>query len=239
MSDTSQSTPDTASNTPIPDASQPMQYRAIGLLRGRYVPRDEFTQGILITSDGTIIEAVILGKVLGLVKSRVDLEKEHLWVVYPCTKDEEPLLHVQLCGIWEPETLHPDSPAPVLELKPDYFSIQGEIIFQNQEENWVVVKIHQKPRSEGEKPKYFKLKLSGSLPEKAVKKFWRLDVQREGNSLVIKKSASVADFSKKPKKKPTKKKSHRSSNAKQQPAQAAAPKEPPKLKQKQTVEPNQ
>jgi TfoX/Sxy family transcriptional regulator of competence genes len=85
-----------------------------------------------------------------------------------------------------------------------------------------------------------KLKLSGSLPEKAVKNFWRLDVQREGNSLVIKKSAHVAYFGlKKPKKKPTKKKSHRSSDAKQQPAQAAAPKEPPKLKQKQTVEPNQ
>lgn len=243
MTTTSDQTPKTATTKPIPPTEEPSQYRAIGLVKGKYVPRDEITQGILLTADGTIIEAVILGKLLGLLKSvkaGIDLNKEHLWVVYPRTKDEEPKLHVQMCGIWEPETLHPDKPAPILEQEPDYFSVQGEVIFQSQEENWVVVKILQKPRSEGEKQKSFKLKLFGSLPEKAVKNFWKLDVQRQGNSLTISDSERVAYLGeKKPKKKPTKKKPWRGGNAKQHPVEAAAsPKESPKLKKKQTVEPN-
>lgn len=216
---------------PIPAASQPMQYRAVGLLWGRYVPRDEITQGILLTSDGTIMEAVILGKLLRVflsVKAGVDLEKDHLWVVYPRTRDEDPKLHVQMAGIWEPETLHRDSPKEALEQKPDYFSIQGEVIFQNKSENWVMVRIVQQTKNPSDKPKYFKLKLFGVLPEKAVKNFWNLQVQREGSNLVIKESERVAYLGKKkPKKeKPTKgfpqKEKPKSSNSSQQPANATA-----------------
>lgn len=205
---TNEPTPKLDTIEPIPAASKPMQYRAIGLLWGRYVPRDEITQGILLTSDGTVMEAVVLGKLLRVflsVKAGIDLEKEHLWVVYPRTRNDEPL-HVQMAGIWEPETLHPDSPNPTLEQKPDYFSIQGEVIFQNSEENWVLVRIVQQTKNPSAQPKSFKLKLFGVLPEKAVKNFWNLQVQREGNNLVIKESERVAYLGKKkPKKeKPTK-----------------------------------
>lgn len=205
------------------------------------MPRDEITQGILLTTDGTVIEAVVLGKLLGLLKSvkvGIDLNKEHLWVVYPRTKDEDPKLHVQLAGVWEPETLHPDSPAPTLEQKPDYFSIQGEVVYQQNEEGWVMVKILKKPRSQDDKSTYFKLKLSGVLPEKAVKNFWKLDVEREGSSLVVKNSGRIAYLGK-PKKKPQKGQPNKGkpikrSDAGQQPTPAAAsPKEPPKLKKKQ------
>lgn len=212
MTTTDLETPKPSTIEPIPAASKPMQYRAIGLLWGRYVPRDEITQGILLTSDGTIMEAVILGKLLRVflsVKAGVDLEKEHLWVVYPRTRDKDPKLHVQMAGIWEPETLHPDSPNQAIEQKPDYFSIQGEVVFQNQEENWVIVRIVQQTKNPSDKPKYFNLKLSGILPEKAVKNFWNLQVQRQGTNLVIKESERVAYLGKKkPKKgKPTKGKS--------------------------------
>ena len=216
---------------PIPAASQPMQYRAVGLLWGRYVPRDEITQGILLTSDGTVMEAVILGKLLRVflsVKAGVDLEKEHLWVVYPRTRDEDPKLHVQMAGIWEPETLHRDSPKSAQEQKQDYFSIQGEVIFQNNSENWVIVRIVQQTKNPSDKPKYFKLKLFGSLPEKAVKNFWNLQVQREGSNLVIKESERVAYLGKKKPKKgkprkglPQKEKSKTSKDS-QQPANAIA-----------------
>jgi hypothetical protein len=242
MTTASEPIPTRVATEPIPATqTKELQYRAIGLLWGRYVPRDEITQGILLTSDGTVIEAVVLGKLLGLLRSSVasiDLEKEHLWVVYPRTRETDPL-HVQMCGIWEPETLHPDSPAPTLEQKPDYFSIQGEVIFQHKEENWVMVKILQKPRSPAEKPTYFKLKLLGSLPEKAVKNFWNLHVQREGNKLVVKDGERVAYLGKKkPQKgkpnkgKPNKGKPKRG-DAGQQSAQPASPKEPPSLKKKQ------
>jgi len=41
---------------PIPPPSEPMQYRAIGLVRGRYSASDEqFTQGTLVATDGTEI----------------------------------------------------------------------------------------------------------------------------------------------------------------------------------------
>ena len=301
MTTTDDQTPKTETTSPIPPPEHPKQYRAIGLLWGKYVPGEEITQGTLVTGDGTNIDAVILGKLLGLLKSRIDLEKEHLWVVYPRTRDRgeksldesgnpldttsestsktespasppdlsnepkgddepspeepeappelseeftgdsEPSLHVQMAGIWEPETLHPDSPAPVIEQKPDYFSIRGEVVYQNKEEGWVMVKIVQKPQKPSEKPPYFNLKLLGFLPERPVKNFWNLHVEREGINLVIQDGERIAYLGKKkPKKgkpnkgKPTKGKPIKRSDAGQQPAPAAAlPKEPPKLKKKQ------
>ena len=359
---TSDQSPKTEATEPIPPANNPKQYRAIGLLQGKYVPSSQITQGTLLTSDGTSIDAVILGRLLGLLKSRIDLEKEHLWVVYPRTKNkvekslnesgnpldttqesehtpeesaspleeskeakrddkqcpespkqlpdlsnelladdkprpepkealqelseeftrddkqrleppkqlqelsnelkeddkqrlespesppeesefseaaDHPRLHVQMAGIWEPETLHPDSPAPVLEQKPDYFSIQGEVVYQHQEEGWVMVKIIQSSRQNTDgKPQYFKLKISGFLPGKAVKNFWQLHVKRVGNNLVIEDGERIAYLGKKkPKKGPPKKKPRRRGDAGQQPAQeVGSPKEPPKLKKKQPAQ---
>ena len=108
---------------PIPSPSEPMQYRAIGLVQGTYVPsEDQLTQGILITPDGHEISAFLLGRVLSLVKNHLDLNQSHLWVVYPRTQEVKskkpikrteddpsptpPQLRVQIVGIWEPETLH-------------------------------------------------------------------------------------------------------------------------------------
>ncbi|MCG9884357.1 MAG: hypothetical protein MH825_02060 [Cyanobacteria bacterium] len=94
----------TADACPVPPPSEPMQYRAIGLVRGRYVPSEEqFTQGKVLAADGTEIDAVLLGRVMSLIRNHVDLEVDHLWVAYPRTRTED--LHVQIVGIWEPETL--------------------------------------------------------------------------------------------------------------------------------------
>ena len=91
---------------PIPPASEPMQYRAIGLVRGKYQPSEEqFTRGTLLTDDGTAIDAVLLGRVMSLVKKHLNLEQPHLWVVYPRTNEREYSLHVQIVGVWEPENL--------------------------------------------------------------------------------------------------------------------------------------
>ncbi len=92
---------------PIPPASEPMQYRAIGLVRGKYAPSEEqFTRGFLVTDDGVSIDAVLLGRVMSLVKKHLDLEQSHLWVVYPRTREKEYDLHVQIVGVWEPENLN-------------------------------------------------------------------------------------------------------------------------------------
>jgi hypothetical protein len=178
-----------------------MQYRAIGLLRGTYkASEDQFTRGEMTAADGTTIEAVLLGRVMSLVKNHLDLEQEHLWVVYPRTREKQEDLHVQIVGVWEPENLSkPDEEEeaetpdylPSSEVEDNYFSIRGEVIFHTPEEKSLVVKIQQAPRKKDDRAKAFKLKLLGELSGKVVGYFWELNVQRVGADLVIKSAKSI------------------------------------------------
>ncbi|MBF2009247.1 hypothetical protein ACF3DV_02675 [Chlorogloeopsis fritschii PCC 9212] len=232
-----ENSPDTPSNTanddanlanrqhPIPPPSEPMQYRAIGLVRGRYIASSEqFTQGVMVTADGTKLDAVLLGRIMSLVKNHLDLEQEHLWVVYPRTRQENDNLHLQIVGVWEPENLakaeqqedltSPEEPppnpssseqpelttedfTPSTEIPDGGFSVRGEIVYQSYDTGNLVIKIKQSPRKPNDKPKYFKLKLKGSLDAKAVGKFWDLQVMREGECLVIEHGEAIANLPKK------------------------------------------
>jgi hypothetical protein len=88
---------------PIPSPSEPLQFRAIGLVQGIYEPSEEhFNRGVLITREGLRLDAVLLGQVMSLVKKYLTLTSPYLWVVYPRTREEEPM-HVQLVGVWSPE----------------------------------------------------------------------------------------------------------------------------------------
>jgi len=209
---------------PIPPASEPMQYRAIGLVRGRYEPSEEqFTRGFLHTEDGIAIDAVLLGRVMSLVKKHIDLEQPHLWVVYPRTREKNTNLHVQIVGVWEPEKLNkvetsegevPETEAseqtadaesdvqPSSEQAQEtataspghedgYFSIRGEVLFQSQEDQRLIVKIQQSPRRGDSQGKAFKLNLEGALTGKAVGYFWDLHVQRQDNLLVVQDSTMI------------------------------------------------
>jgi hypothetical protein len=196
MTDTAEIQQPPVSTQPISPPTKPMQYRAIGLLKARYVPSaEEIAKGILLTTDGTIIDAVVKGKLLSLVKNKLDLEKEHLWVVYPKTpkrKSQIPL-HVQLAGIWEPETLHPElETTNELHYQADDFSVQGEVGYQDYHNGVVVVKIKQKLPLESEKAKFFKIQLQGFLPPKSLKNFWEFKVQRVGTNLVIQSAECIA-----------------------------------------------
>jgi hypothetical protein len=177
-----------------------MQYRAIGLVRGRYVPSDDqFNRGYLQTADGSTLDAVLLGQVMSLVKKHLDLEASHLWVVYPRTREKQAGLHIQIVGVWEPEALQAEdrsaavgsegSAAPQAD---DYFSVRGEVMFQSPDQEYVVVRIQQSPRKTSEEPKSFKLRLEGALPTRAVGYFWDLEAQRQGNQLVIQQGQSIA-----------------------------------------------
>lgn len=91
---------------PIPPPSEPTQYRAIGVVRGTYQPSEEqFTRGNMVMHDGSNVEAVLLGRVMSLVRNHLELDKEHVWVVYPRTREREETLHLQIVGVWEPENL--------------------------------------------------------------------------------------------------------------------------------------
>ncbi|MEH2331486.1 hypothetical protein [Nostoc sp.] len=213
---------------PIPPPSEPMQYRAIGLVRGRYhASSEQFTQGTLLTADGVELNAVLLGRIMSLVKNHLDLEKEHLWVVYPRTRQENDTLHIQIVGVWEPENLaknltdedesdfelqeletlddglsenselNTTAPRPSSEVADGGFSVRGEVVYQSFDAKSLVVKIRQAPRKSTDKPKYFKLKLRGVLTTKAVGKFWDFQAKREADVLVVEKAEAIADLPKK------------------------------------------
>lgn len=192
-------------HVPIPPPSHPRQYRAIGLIEGQYQRSAErMTRGTLIKPDGTRIEAVILGKVISVLKNHVDLEKSHLWVVYPRTRKDQSTLHLQITGVWEPEILNTaatskDATVSDIPIESGYFSIRGEVIYSSQAKNTVIVKIRQSPKRPSEKPKFFKLKLKGQLPDKAVGHFWDLHVRLQGDTLIIQTGSDLGYV---PKKKP-------------------------------------
>ena len=81
---------------PIPAVTDPLQYRAIGIVRGIYKPQDDenFTRGALIDSNGNEIDSVVLGRVIPLIRNHISLEKPHLWVVYPRCRNSQNL-HLQ------------------------------------------------------------------------------------------------------------------------------------------------
>lgn len=204
---------------PIPPPSEPLQYRAIGLVRGRYTPSSEqFTQGSLTTPDSTVIDTVLLGRVMSLVRKHLDLDKEHLWVVYPRTREQKEDLHVQIVGVWEPEKLTPDQPVaeetsppepsesdaetPNERLTDGYFSIRGEVVYQSQDQEQVVVKIKQAPRKTDERPRSFKLNLKGVLPSRGLGQFWDFHVLRQGSHLLIQEATSIAELPSRRKPKP-------------------------------------
>jgi len=187
-------------NHPIPSVTDPLQYRAIGIVRGIYKPQDDetFTRGNLIDSKGNEIDSVVLGRVITLIRNHVSLEKPHLWVVYPRCRNNQNL-HLQITGIWEPSTLkkdiiNNDELNEISSIKvdsddllegDDYFSIRGELIFTKPEETEVVIKIRQKPRNQQKKALPFKVNLKGEIPIKYLKHFISLDVRRVDYQLLV------------------------------------------------------
>lgn len=206
---------------PIPPPSEPTQYRAIGVVRGTYQPSEEqYTRGEMLMADGSRVEAVLLGRVMSLVKNHLALDQEHVWVVYPRTRERESTLHLQIVGVWEPENLTQNTPSgdsegegeeatpePAAEttgetptyvssseVEADTFSIRGEIVLHEPEHNKIVVKIQQALRKKGEKDpasKFFKLNLEGDLHGKVLGYFWDLKVKRSDQALMIQSGTSI------------------------------------------------
>jgi hypothetical protein len=214
-------------NTPIPPASEPLQYRAIGLILGKYVPSiEEFNQGMMLADDGAVIDAVILGRIMSLIKNHLDLAQSHLWVVYPRIRKEDNKLHAQIMGVWDPQLVikpltppteaeqpSDESPAPTEEpasetpaipsietlgIPHSYFSVRGEVIYQSRDTKEIFVKIRQAPKKKTEEERYFKIRLVGDLPQKLVGNFWDFDVVRVDNNLEIRSAQFVAPLRAKP-----------------------------------------
>lgn len=200
---------------PISPVTEPMQYRAIGVVRGTYVPADpeQLTRGTIHTADGTELDAVVLGRLLTLMRRHLDLSQPHLWVAYPRYR-EEGQLHLQLVGVWEPSTLAANastepadhkgadqtadpaaSAAPLSDALPegdDYFSVRGELIYTRPDDGDLVVKIRQQPRADGSRPTPFKLQLKGAIPPEHLRHFVALDLRRHGQQLELERHEVIA-----------------------------------------------
>ena len=198
---------------PIPSVTDPLQFRAIGVVRGIYKPRDDenFTRGKLIDSQGYEIDSAVLGRVITLIRNHISLEKPHLWVVYPRCRNNQNL-HLQITGIWEPSTLNKDigdneklNKISNLEVNnddllegDDYFSIRGELIFTKPEDKEAVIKIRQKPRNQQKKALPFKVNLKGEVPINYLKHFISLNVRRIDYQLLIEDFQVIGPISQQP-----------------------------------------
>ena len=180
---------------PIPPVTEPLQYRAIGIVRGIYKPTDDeqLTRGMLIDADGAEVETVVLGRVLTLMRRHLAMDQPHLWVVYPRCRETEHL-HLQIAGVWEPSTLSPDQTDAVDTLPEgdEFFSIRGELIFTKPETGELVVKVRQQPRGDGSRPLPFKLQIKGELPLEHLRHFVSLDVRRQGQALQLESHEVIA-----------------------------------------------
>ena len=61
---------------PIPQVTDPLQYRAIGIVHGKFTPHDseQLNKGLITDNEGEKIETVVLGKALSLLKKHIDLK---------------------------------------------------------------------------------------------------------------------------------------------------------------------
>ena len=179
---------------PIPKVNNQLQYRAIGIINGKFTPHDpkRLNRGFLIDSKGEKIETVVLGKALSILKKHIDLKKSHYWVVYPKNKNTQNL-HLQVAGIWDPYQLNdfPNDSSKTnfskllneLDLKDNYFSVRGELVFVNTKKKEIVIKINPAAKLKNSKIKNFKLVIKGELSLELLHSFVSLDINRDGNAL--------------------------------------------------------
>ena len=181
---------------PIPKVTNKLQYRAIGIINGKFMPIDskQINKGYLTDKKGEKIETVVLGKALSLLKKHIDLKKNYFWVVYPKNKNTQNL-HLQVAGIWDPYEFNDFQNKSLktnfsklldeLDLSDNYFSIRGELVFVNTQKKEVVIKICSASKLPNLKNKNFKLVLKGELSLELLNSFVSLDVMRDGNSLKL------------------------------------------------------
>jgi len=181
---------------PIPKVTNQLQHRAIGIVNGIFTPLsdEQLNRGFLIDDKDEKIETVVLGKALSLLKKHIDLKKSYYWIVYPKNKNTQNL-HLQVAGIWDPYQLNdfPNDSSKTnfsklleeLDLKDNYFSVRGELVFVNTQKKEIVIKICPDLKSNKLKNKNFKLVIKGELSLELLHSFVSLDINRDGNSLVL------------------------------------------------------
>ena len=178
---------------PIQQVSNKLQNRAIGIIFGEYKPLNEenINKGSITDKSGNQLDAVVLGKTIPLIKKYVDLKKSHYWIVYPRNKNTEKL-HLQISGIWDPNNLNKEEGGVsknneellnILNLKDNFFSIRGTLIYVNSKAKEIVLKIKSSYKFNKQNNNSFKISLKGEISRDFINTFVSVDASREGNAL--------------------------------------------------------
>ena len=104
-------------------------------------------------------------------------------------------MHLQVAGIWDPINLNDftnDSSKTNfpkllegLDLKDNYFSVRGELVFVNNQKKEIVIKVCSSSKLKNSKNKNFKLVIKGELSLELLHSFVSLDINRDGNALKL------------------------------------------------------
>ena len=102
---------------------------------------------------------------------------------------------MQVAGIWDPYQLNdfPNDSSKTnfsklleeLDLKDNYFSVRGELVFVNAKKKEIVIKIKPASKLKNFKNKIFKLVIKGELSLELLNSFVSLDINRDGNALKL------------------------------------------------------
>jgi hypothetical protein len=176
---------DTFCHDLIPRPNHPKQYRAIGVVYGKYTPMEgKLTKGVMETKDQEKFDVIILPRAIGAIKNHVDVSQKQHWIVYPHGIRDSEQLYLQIVGI-----LPPSQKPEIIKNYPsslDYFSIRGEVLYFSHKAQKVIVKIRYYQTST-QRIRFFKLELKGIIDQSPLNHFYDFDVVLEGTDLIIKR----------------------------------------------------
>src|SRR5579883_1305093 len=166
---------------PSPPRQNPYEYRAVGIVSGRYYPSNiDFHTGSLVTRSG-IIQAVIWSRphTSPIITPEL-IENELSFSVYPITPKEQN--NALILRLVSPRKARLDIDS--------YFSIRGNLvaIFDDS----FLMKIHRNAK----KDYFFYLGILGRLPQEGLKKFWDLECVISGQFLQLVKATLVGNSQK-------------------------------------------
>ena len=181
---------------PIQEVSNKLQYRAIGITHGVYKPTNDenVNKGSIVDKNETVLDTVVLGRAIPLMKKYIDLKKNHYWIVYPRNKNTSKL-HLQIAGIWDPINLNNEGSDSskdnaallnLMNLQDNFFSIRGKLIFVNTALKELIIKIYSSNKSKRQNNNSFKISLKGEIPKDFINSFISIDTLRKGNTLFLK-----------------------------------------------------
>jgi hypothetical protein len=202
-------------STPIPPPYSPLQYRAIGVVKGQYFPtQSDLIRGILVLEDGAIAPVHFLASSISFLKKHMELlNAPQFWIVYPKTQLEAPHLHFAVKGV---KSVSEEENSEALTVQKDHFSVRGLVTYIDSKAGTFVVRIYHNDSvgsSTTHQQNFFLLTIQGTVNSEAFGQFADLDVCREGDKLILKNASFVGQLVQPKKQKRKKKRSHRQNKA--------------------------